>query len=315
MKRSKWMLLVSAAAVLGCVGSAEAEGEAPPDLLAIGHTLKAHIAPFTSKPAQGWDGREYYAWKVYLRPRARKMNARVRKLLEAKWLHAKDDGRIIALHPSQWLRAIQEMAGLHVELAAAKKGYGKINVSEKRAIRAWDKKHKMPSSIHLSPSYPLLTSLRGQIAHYRREGWLVPTTWIHREAQLLQACQAELVARQRAFKAKRLAAHADMKARADATRAALAGRMNEFAGAMDLAGAWMALLQAAEEQRLRKEVQALEGEAKQEALRNLGKMEAGRRAAQGRFTSDYGSLLRQKWSGPRTKVLNLLKKAATAEAK
>ena len=292
------------------VCASEARAEDTPDLRVLGEALHEQLGALTGKPDQGWEGREFYAWKVYLKPRASRMNRRVLSVLDQKWILS-DKGRAIALPPTQWTRVIQELCGLHPELAAADKGYRGVKVSEKRARRIWDRAHPIPKSIVGTPSYSTLTALRSDILHHQRLGYLIPSSWYERERNLERQCQLELVSQQQAWKTEKEQAYLGIKTSADETRTALREKQDAFGAAAKLAYDWMAALQEAEERILKKKIAPLEGDARKTADALVKNMAAGRLSAIGRrhtSSARYGQAIRQGWAGPRNKLLALLKK-------
>lgn len=318
---TRFLWAVVCTVVLPLVGHArsnadDADTPQAPDLRAMGQDVLEQLGDMSRKPAQGWDGREFYAWKVYLKPRASRMSRRVRKILDADWIHA-DDGRAVALPSKHWKRVISELCALHPELNAAEKGYRGVRVSEKRAYKIWDRRHPMPRSLTNTPSYPSLASLRSEIKVYRRRGYVIPVDWFTRERALEAQCQQELVAQQSLWKREKEQAYADIKAAADATRTALRERTDSFAETAKLAYDWMSAMQEAEEARLKKKTETLEGASRATANKLMADMAAGRRATKGRrltSTSSYGHTVRQKWAGPRNKLIALLARQAAAAA-
>lgn len=291
--------------------AAPAQADDSEDLRALGEALHVQLNELSAKPEPGWDGRRQYAWRVYLKPRGARMMRRVRQLLDGTWVFDEDNVHAKELDPAQWRTAIQALASLHTELSAANKGYGRINVSEKPALKNWDRAHPMPKSITGTPSYSALYTIRSDIAYYRRMRYVIPTSWYDRERALVRVCQAELKEQQEAWKVTRATAHKNIRAEAEATREALRQKRDLFGGAAKTAYDWMALMQASEENRLREQTSELEGEPRKQADKLLLEMARGRFTAKGRrFTSDarYGAKLRQRWAGPRNKILALLKK-------
>ena len=306
--------------LLLCAGPAwadEAAQESPEDVRVLGEALHDQLVEVVRKPIPGWEGRMQYAWKIYIKPRASRMSRRAQKVLKSKWVFA-DDGTATALEPKHWPRVIQELSGLHPELLAASKGMDKVKVSERRARLVWSKANKMPHSIAGTPSYSAFLSVRADIARCRRANALVPSEWLVRERDLERQCHLELVAQQKAFTQRKADTFSQFTAAADQTRTALRDKQDAFAGAAKTAYDWMAVLQEAEEQRLRKLVATLPGDAREKAGTLLRDMGAGRRSAVGRrHTSDsrYGHAVRQGWSGPRNKVVKLLETEARAAKK
>jgi hypothetical protein len=240
------------------------------------HDLGEMLEVFTVPPDRSRDERAVYdAWRIALKPRAKRMVRRVEKIGDPIRWEMDEDLLPENLHPAAWNLCVREFAGLYTDLAGALLQYGRVRI-------VWTPKTRF--GIHAGTSRPMVTTKTKA------------KDITDRKKALASARKAKMSAAKKTLDG--------VVERLDLTRAALADTLDEV---RHLAAA----LQKDEEERLVRRIDRIaEGAAdRQKAEDLLVRMVQGRLKAE-RFHGDrpaeYGSLLRQSWLVPRARLIPLV---------
>lgn len=288
----------------------------PPDLLAFLGTLQSQIEQLgVPPPKTATDHGLYDAWQAILGPRAGRMAGRMRRLAEkVRWSFG-PTGAAVHLEPGSWEMAVRELAGLYTELDGAFQQYGSVRINLTRPAGFGP---VPPEATPPDPSAPdraldRLESAEASLALRAAAGQVIWAEEVVQVWGLARAAELEVqrYARDLERWQRQVQALADLQARVaygiSFQRRSLS--LQKFA-----LRALTAALQAAEEDRLRALALRLppEGPAAATAQALLEQLRTARNAAEshrGSSAADWGSVLRQRWLGPRTRLLILLAQA------
>ncbi len=288
--------------------------QGPLDLRAFVLTLEGQLTELKTPPRKTpTDHALFDAWTSILEPRVGRMAGRLKRIgEEPRWAPA-TDGASRILTPEAWDVVVREAASLYAELGGALEQYTRFRVSftAPAGLGLLGPGAGVPDPSAQDRAFERLVSLEAALELKLTTGQLIWTselTWywnLARRAELeLRRFQEDLERWQR-----QVAAFQDLQARIayGLTFQRQSLRMLMF-GLRSL----LAALQAAEEDRLRTAVAALAPEHPRRADADtlLTELRSARNAAEahsGAQPSGWGTLLRQRWMGPRLRLLSLLR--------
>lgn len=288
------------------------------DLIALVESLREDMEPYQERPDwPGHDGKFHEAWFLNMKRRAARMRARPKEMAkENLWIYEEDAEQASWLKPDQWSGAVRRLSSLYTELGTVQTGYRKVKVKPDAAYRRWDKQNPEPSLRGLTSAGYEIQRLNRLLAQYRYDGWVWPrrlaqelARWIVLEAEEIRQREE----RHRQWQAERKKARLAILESVRNTQAALVEQGAVFSDQMAKVRAICAAMQVAEEGRLRSVLGKLptEDPVQAEAAKRLKEMKKGRRKAlaySGSRTTEWGKLIRQGWTVPRTKLLSAIKK-------
>lgn len=284
----------------------------PIDLRAFVLTLEGQIATLKTAPRKTpTDHALFDAWTSILEPRVGRMAARLKRIAEAqRWTAPVAGGQRILL-PDSWDVVVREAASLYAELGGALEQYNRFRVSftPPAGFGLVGPGAAAPDPSAQEHALARLASLEAALELKLGSGqliWSAELTWywnLARRAEVeMQRFQEDLERWQR-----QVAAFDDLQAR---IAYGLAFQRQTLSLLMFGVRSLLAALQVAEEDRLRSAVTALAPDhprrADAEAL--LVELQTARNAAEahsGALPASWGTLLRQRWMGPRMKLRGL----------
>ncbi len=307
----------------GAAAPGQAGEPAPPeapDLLVFLATLEAQVAALGRPPPRTpTDHGLYDAWKAILEPRAGRMAGRLRRLSEKpRWVRG-PDGRVQHLQPASWDAAVRELAGLYTELDGALQQYRTVRITLTRPTSFGNVGPEPGPPDPTAPDRALerLESSAATLATKAASGQVIWAEEVVQYWNLLRTAEIEVerYARDLERWERLLQQVSDLQARVayglSFQRRTLS--LHKFA-----LRAVTAALQAAEEDRLRGEAARLlppGSPAAEQAAQLLEGLRGARNAAEAHGSgsaAQWGSLLRQRWLGPRARLVALLAAAVPA---
>lgn len=302
-----------------------AEAAAPIDYLGLLARMQDELTYFVSPVTwPGHDNALAYIWKVHVQKRAKRAQRFFEELQKPdRWVIDEQTERARMLRRTSWSPFIQRLAKAYSELAAARDGLERINVSPNSAIKNWLKLNPEPNLNRLTPAERALAAVRGTIRRYRLAGKPVPRYYYLREAELIELALAE----RRALEV----AHAEWIVEREAAIVRIQAAVVETRRVADLeaqrleqllrnAQVLVAELQLAEEATLRTALEAYASDEKlaKAAKEDLADMAKGRKAGaryDTRKSSKWSSLVRQGWMRPHNHLVSALSSAAARAEK
>ncbi|MDJ0973288.1 MAG: hypothetical protein QNJ98_02350 [Planctomycetota bacterium] len=275
-------------------------------------------------PWPGHDNALAYIWKVHVQKRSKRAQRFFKELQKTnRWEMDADDERAYRLKSGSWSPFVQRLAKAYSELAAARDGLGRINVSPKSAISNWHKLNPEPDLRKATPAELALTNIRAAIARYRRAGKVVPRWYYIREAELIEEALAErraLEAAHAAWIVEREAAIERINAAVIETRKAADVEAQRIELFLRNVQALVAELQLKEEAVLRAALASYPDDERlaKAAKKDLKDMAKGRKAGaryDTKKSSKWSSLVRQGWMRPHGHLTSALKSAKARAAK
>ncbi len=291
--------------------------QGPLDLRAFVLTLEGQLRELKTPPRKTpTDHALFDAWTSILEPRVSRMAARLKRIAEEpRWTHAPGGApgsTGLILTPEAWDVVVREAASLYAELGGALEQYTRFRVSftAPAGFGLLGPGAGVPDPSAQDRALERLFSLESALEVKLASGqliWTAELTWywnLARRAELeLRRFQEDLERWQR-----QVAAFEDLQARVayGLTFQRQSLRMLMF-GVRSL----LAALQAAEEDRLRVVVEALAPDhaRRADAQALLAELRTARNAAEahsGAQPSGWGTLLRQRWMGPRLRLRALI---------
>jgi hypothetical protein len=287
--------------------------QGPLDLRAFVLTLEGQLRELKTPPRKTpTDHALFDAWTAILEPRVGRMAARLKRIAEEpRWALA-PAGTSRILTPEAWDVVVREAASLYAELGGALEQYTRFRVSftPPAGFGLQGPGAGVPDPSAQDRALERLVSLEAALEVKLASGqliWTAELTWywnLARRAELeMRRFQEDLERWQR-----QVAAFEDLQARVayGLTFQRQSLRMLMF-GERSL----LAALQAAEEDRLRVLVEALAPDhaRRTDAQALLAELRTARNAAEahsGAQPSGWGTLLRQRWMGPRARLRALV---------
>ena len=295
------------------------------DYLGVLGRMQDALSYFVGKvPWPGHDGALAYIWKVHVQKRSKRAQRFFRELQKtSRWEMDEHEERAHRLKSGSWSPFVQRLAKAYSELAAARDGLGRINVSSKSAISNWHKLNPEPNLRKATPAELALTNIRAAIARYRRAGKVVPRYYYLREAELIEEALAErraLEAAHAAWIVDREAAIARINAAVIETRKAADVEKQRIELFLRNVQTLVAELQLKEEAVLREAVAAYPDDERlaKAAQKDFKDMAKGRKAGaryDTKKSSKWSSLVRQGWMRPHGHLVSALKSAEARAAK
>lgn len=293
---------------------AGAKAEAP-DLLAFLGTLERQIARLRVPPNKtATDHALFDWWNTILSPRVGQMAGRIKKISEKHRWQVTPQGRAQHLDPAHWDTVVREVASLYTALDGALQQYrdARVKYSRPTTLGVNDKEAGPPdpdaqaralSNLENSESILAQKVSQGQVVWYEELVWY----W-----NLLSTAELEVqrYERDRERWERQVQAFEDLQARVAYGQSF---QQQTLALQMFALRAFVAALQAAEEDRLRKVVATLEPAtpgriAADGFVLDLRNARNAAEVHQNAQASTWGTLLRTKWMTPRKELLDLLEK-------
>lgn len=318
-RRRLAVALLLLVAIIAPPPSASAEDAPEIDYLGLLARTQDELSHFVAGAKwPGHDGALEYIWKSYVQKRAKRAQRFYRELQkESRWVLDEESERAEMLKPDSWSPWFQRVGKAYSELAAARDGLKKINVSPKSAIKNWIKRNPEPDLNRQTPAERALDSIRASIALYVRSGRVVPHWMYQRESDLV----AEALEERRALEAAharwivvRKEAIAAIHAAVEETKSAALLERQRLELHLRNTQELVAELQGKEEQRIRDRIKDLPEDPKlaKAATEQFAKMAAGRKAGARYSTaksSKYSSLVRKGWMQPRSRLVSAIRAA------
>jgi hypothetical protein len=293
----------------------------PPDLHTFLDTLERQIerlrvAP-THTPA---DQALFDFWNSILSPRAPRMSGRIRNVAEKRRWVITPAGRAAHLQPAAWDTVVREVATLYTELDGALQQYRDVRVKYTRptTLGVVGQEPGPPDPNAPARALSNLESAEANLAQKVNQGqlvWMEEMVWYW---SLLRSAEMEVQRYERDLERwqRQVQAFEDLQAR---IAYGLSFQRQSLALQKFALRAFVAALQAAEEDRLRQIVAALPAGTPSRVAADalVADLRRARNAAEnhdGPSASAWGALLRSKWMNPRKKLVDLLA-AAERDAK
>ena len=296
------------------------------DFRAAVDLLQQGIEAYRQPPEDaGLYDRRLDAWKGVIKPRVGRMVMRLKQLqADSLWIRTGAEGPAIAVAPDGWSPLVRGAASLFTELGTIVARYRDVRLDPKHARDLWIHRNPKPDPIEPTPTEPALAELNGLIARYIRLGHPVPAHLLRERAEYASIVAAEQAAareqKRREYELRKEQAYQAIESRVRETRGLLERDSTVFEEQMHDLQALLAGAQELEERQLRQQVEAAQaGGAKvEDAAPLLAALAAGR--LEGTSFRDprsarYGSVLRQKWMTPRSKLLKAIDRASAPEPK
>ena len=295
-------------------GQLLATPQGPLDLRSLVLTLMTPLEAQRTPPRKtASDHALFDAWTAILEPRLGRMLGRLKRIAEEPRWTPPGDGVRRMLKPEAWDVVLREVASLYAELGGALAQYERFQVSFTLpgGLGLFGAQAGPPDPYAQDRALERLGALESHLTWKVALGqfvWSDELTWywnLARHAELEMRRYQEDLARWE----RQVAAFEDLQSR---IAYGLSFQRQTLSMLMFGLRALVAGLQAGEEDRLRAVGLALpEGDAKRaEVERLLEELRTARNAAEnhaGAQPSTWGSLLRQRWNGPRLRLRSLLK--------